>query len=180
MKVSKTTSTFCFLDFGSSRGGFTLMETLIYIALFSVITSFVFGVFYQILGSQNQNRDRIEVDSEANFMMQKIRWALAGVQTINQPAVNTTSTTLSVTRYNFAQNPVVFDLNSQALRISKGGASAVVLNNSRVNVSQLIFEHLAQMNNAPKGVKITLSVISSDVERPVAASTTITDTVYLR
>ncbi|MBI4087504.1 MAG: hypothetical protein HY434_01595 [Candidatus Liptonbacteria bacterium] len=156
------------------------METLIYIALFSVITSYVLGVFYQLLGSRNQNRDRTEVDAEANFLMQKLRWAMSGVQTVNQPATGATSTTLSVTKYNFAQNPIVFDLDSSTLRMAKGGGAAVILNNSRVGVGQLTFERLAPVSNAPEGVTITLSVSSLDVERPVVASTTIVDTIYLR
>lgn len=160
--------------------GFTLMETLIYVALFSVITSFVLVVFYQVIGSANQNRDRIEVDAEANFMMQRMRWAMAGVQTINQPAVGATSTTLSISKYDFSQNPIVFDLGSRNLRIAKGGGAATPLGSSRVYVSQLIFEHLASVNSAPEGMNITLSVVSSDISRPIAASTTITDTIYLR
>ena len=164
-------------------GGFTLMETVIYIGLFSIITSFVLVVFFQIVGSQNQHRDRVEVDSEANFMMQKMLWALTGATAINQPAVGATGTTLSVTKYNYSQNPIVFDLYASPrnnLRIAKASSTPVLLGNGRVYINQLTFNHLAAVQNTPEAVQITLAVVSSDIERPVVASTTLVNTIYLR
>lgn len=163
-----------------SRIGFTLIETIIYLGLFSLVSSLVLVVFYQILGSENQHRNRVEVDTEANFMMQKIQWALTGVQTINQPGLNATGTTLSVNKFNYSQNPVVLDLGSRNLRITKGTSSTVLLGSNRVYLNQLTFEHLPAVQSAPEGVKVTLVVVSADIERPVAASTTIQDTIYLR
>lgn len=164
----------------ASRRGFTLIETVIYLGLFSMVMSMSLVVFYQILGSENQHRDRVEVDAEANFMMQKIQWALTGAQTINQPGLNATGSTLSVNKFNYSQNPVVLDLDSRSLRITKGGSNPVLLGSGRVSVNQLTFEHLPAVQSAPEGVKVTLAVVSSDIERPIAASTTIQDTIYLR
>lgn len=158
---------------------FTLAETLIYVALFSLITSFVLVVFYQIIAGNNQDRNRVEVDAEAHFMMQKMLWALTGAQTINQPAVGASSSTLSVTKYNYGQNPIVFDIGSRNLRITKGAGSAALLGSSRVFVNQLTFQHLAAVQNTPEAVKITLNVISSDITMRTA-STTLENTIYLR
>ncbi len=161
--------------------GFTLIETVIYIALLSVITTFMIGVLYQIIGSQNQNRSKIEVESEANFMLQKIGWALSGAQTINQPAVNATASTLSVNRYTASQNPVVFDFASSTLRIARGTNNPAPLGSGRVYVSQVLFTHIASANGEPEGVNITLSVVASDTSPwSGSASTTLTDTIYLR
>lgn len=165
---------------GNQKPGFTLIETVIYIGLFSVIVSFVLVVFYQIVGSQNQERDRIEVDAEANFLMQKMLWALVGATAINQPAVNATGTKLSINKYNYSQNSIVFDVVSRQMRISKASSTPAVLNSGRVYVNQLTFQHLAQSGNIPEAVQITLQVLSSDIERPVAASTTLTNTIYLK
>ncbi|MBU6501140.1 MAG: hypothetical protein KGJ89_04620 [Patescibacteria group bacterium] len=162
-----------------SKTGFTLFETVIYIGLFSLVSSLVLVIFFQILSGNSQQVNRVEVDAESNFMMQKIIWALTGAQTINQPAINTTSTVLSVNKYNYASNPIVFDLGSRNLTISEGGGQAIILGSSRVYVSQLIFEHLPAVQSAPEAIKVTLGVFSADITRP-SASTTITDTIYLR
>lgn len=164
----------------NSRRGFTLMETVIYIGLLSFITSFVIVVLYQMTGSQNQNRIRIEVDGEANFLMQKMVWALMGATAINSPAMSATGTTLSVNKYNYASNPIVFDVNGRDIRIAQGTSTPAILNSARVYIDQLIFQHLAASGTIPEGVAITMQVVSSDIERPVIASTTLNDTIYLR
>ena len=166
--------------FLKSGAGFTLIDTLIYIGLFSLIVSFVLVILYQIIGSYNQNRNRVEVDSEANFMMQKVVWALSGAETINQPAINTTSTVLSLNKFNFPQNPLVFDIGSRNLRLTRGGGAPALLGNSRVYVDKIIFEHLPQINSRPEAIKITLTVVSSDIKQAVAASTTLENAIYLR
>lgn len=156
------------------------METVIYIGLLSFITSFVIVVLYQMTGSQSQNRNRTEVDGEGNFLMQKMVWALAGAQTINAPATSATGTSLSVNKYNYASNPVVFDLNGRNIRIAKGTSTPAILNSARVYIGQLIFQHLAASGTIPEGIAITMQVVSSDIERPVVVSTTLSDTIYLR
>ncbi|MBI4086218.1 MAG: hypothetical protein HY433_03205 [Candidatus Liptonbacteria bacterium] len=167
-------------DIRGQRLAFTLIETIVYLGLFSMIISMSLVALYQILGSENQHRNRVEVDAEANFMMQKIQWALTGAQAINQPAVNATGTTLSVDKFNYSQNPVVLNLDSRNVSITKGASSSALLGSGRVYVNQLMFEHLPSVQGAPEGVKVTFSVVSFDIERSIAASTTIQDTLYLR
>ncbi len=162
-----------------SVAGFTLIEIIVYISLFSVVTSFMIVVFYQLIGGETSNRNRIDVDTEANFMMQKIIWAVTGTDAINRPATNATDTTLSVNKYNYSQNPIVFDIGSRNLRISKASGTPVVLGSNRITVNELTFEHLPAIQSAPEGLKITLKVSSADISRP-AASTTISNTLYLR
>ncbi len=159
--------------------GFTLLETIIYVALLSVMTSFVMVVFYQLIGGSDQHRNRVEVDQEANFMMQKIVWALVGAQAINQPTGGATSTSLSINRFNYGQNPVVFDIGASNLRISKASGTPVILGSSRVFLDQLLFEHLPETQGAPEGVKVTIKLSSSNIARPTA-STTLENTIYLR
>jgi type II secretory pathway component PulJ len=159
--------------------GFTLLDTVVYIGLFSLVTSFVIVILYQIIAGQGQHRNRVEVDAESNFMMQKIVWALTGAQTINQPAVNATSSVLSVSKYGFSENPLVFDVGSRNLRLTRGSGTPALLGNNRVYVGELLFEHLPSSLNAAEAVRVTLTVDSSDITRPTA-STTLTNTIYLR
>ncbi|MEK9180395.1 MAG: type II secretion system protein [Patescibacteria group bacterium] len=161
------------------RKGFTLIETIIYIALFSLVTSFVMVIFYQMLGGRDQHRNRVEVDGEANFMMQKIVWAMTGATAINSPLVNVTGTLLSVNKFNYGQNPIVFDRGANNLRISKASSTPALLGSGRVFVNEFTVEHLPAIQSAPEGVRITLVVSSADITRP-AASTTLKNTIYLR
>ena len=99
--------------------GFTLIETIIYIALFSIIISLVIGAVYQIIQGSEDLQKNIVAEAEAHFLMRKTEWALAGVSAINSPASGLTGATLSVDKVNYSQNPIVLDLDSGSLRIKR-------------------------------------------------------------
>lgn len=162
------------------RSGFTLVETLIYAAVLAVLTGSVIATFYQIVGSQTQGRVRNEVQTEANFLMGKVEWALAGAAAINVPVAGATSTTLSVNKYNFATNPLVFSLVSGTFQLARGTGSPVVLNSSDVKVQGFVAQHVSSAGGLPDAVNITLSVAASSSEWATAVSTTLQNTVYLK
>lgn len=140
--------------------GFTLIETIIYTALFSVIISLVIGAVYQIIEGSDDLQKNIIRDAEAHFLMRKIEWALTGISAINLPAAGSTGALLSVNKVNYSQNPVVFDLDSGNLRIKKGVNDPVVLNSTNVTVSDLQFQHLAAGLYRPAAIKTTFKVNS--------------------
>ncbi len=162
-----------------NQSGLTLIETIIYIALFSLMIGFAIFTFYQILETNQAHQDRIDIETEANFIMQKILWALSGVQTINQPALNTTSSVLSVTKYNFSQNPVIFDITLNAVRISRGANSATPLNSDSVRITSLAFYHHPAVANQGEAVSIIFTVAASSTNL-TNTSTTLQTKVYLK
>ena len=166
-------------SFRLQGGGFTLIETIIYIVLFSLVTGFVMIVFYQLLAGQGKHRSRVEVDQEANFIMQKMLWALTGAERILQPSGGATSTTLTVDSAVVGENLVTFDINSNNLRITQPDSSSAILNSSRVSVDELIFTHINSIEGSPEGVKIRLRVVSSGAAVREASST-LEHTIYFR
>ena len=160
------------------KKAFTLIETIIYIALFSLIAGFVMIVFYQLLGGQERQRSRSEVHGEANFIMQKMLWALTGAERIVSPTGGATSTTLTVDLAAAGENLVTFDINGDDLRINDSGVAAS-LNSRHVSVGELLFTHIKPIESSREGVKIRLKVVSLDAIQP-QASTTLEHTIYLR
>ncbi|OGM89352.1 hypothetical protein A3J77_02230 [Candidatus Wolfebacteria bacterium RBG_13_41_7] len=140
--------------------GFTLIEILIYSALTSIIIGGSLVVVYQIIESSNGIYDKIVIEQEANFLLQKIKWALIGATTINVPPVGATSSTLSVNKANFSDNPIIIDLNSNNLRLKNGLNEQNILNSQNIAVDNVIFEHQAANGNLPEAVKINLIVNS--------------------
>lgn len=61
-----------------SQAGFTLLETLIYIALLSFFLASLLGITYQSLESSQQISAKITLQQEANFILRKMDWALTG------------------------------------------------------------------------------------------------------
>ena len=135
-----------------------MIETLIYASLISVIIGFSLAVTYQIIDSSEKLNKKILIEEEANFLLRKIEWALTGLETINSPLSGATGSILSVNKINFSSNPLVFDLNLNNLRMKRGLAAPVILNNENLVVSNLIFEHLAMDGNKPAGVKTNFKI----------------------
>ncbi len=150
--------------------GFTLIETLIYAALISIVVGFSLVAAYQIIDSSEGLNKKIMVEEEANFLLRKIGWALSGVDVINNPISGATGSILSINKINFSGNPLVFDLNSDNLRLKKGAAEPVILNNQNVKISNLVFEYLAASGSKPAGIKTGFQINGKPYEI----------TVYLR
>ncbi|MFH1346921.1 MAG: prepilin-type N-terminal cleavage/methylation domain-containing protein [Spirochaetota bacterium] len=140
--------------------GFTLIEILIYSALTSIIIGGSLVAVYQIIESSDGIYDKIVIEQEANFLLQKIKWTLTGATTINVPPIGATSSTLSVNKANFSDNPIIIDLNSNNLRLKRGLNERNILNSQNIAVNDVIFEHQAADGNLPEAIKINFTVNS--------------------
>jgi type II secretory pathway pseudopilin PulG len=140
--------------------GFTLIETIIYTALISIIIGGALVTVYQVLESNNALYNKIIVEQEANFLLRKFAWALSGVSAINLPVVGATSSVLSINKINFPENPLVFNLNATDIRLKRGSQEPVILNAQNVKITNLVFQHLASVGNGPEAIKINLTVDS--------------------
>lgn len=100
-----------------SGAGFTLLETLIYIALLSFFLSSLLGITYQSLQSTQKISDQISLQQEANFLIRKMDWALTGAKNVvatNPTVINATTTTateIRINRYD-ATTPIYLNYNS--------------------------------------------------------------------
>ena len=150
--------------------GFTLIEILIYSVLTAFILSMVLVPVYQIMQSSSSLDVKNATEAEANFLLRKMEWALSNVSAINFPAAGSSSSTLSVSRINFSQNPIVFSLGNNNLTIKQGSGAAATLNSQSISVSSASFSHLAAAGNTPEAVKINLTVNSKTYQT----------TIYLR
>ncbi len=157
------------------KKGFTLIEILIYLALVSLITTIAIASVYPLIDNYYRNQARLDIEGEVNFLMRKINWALMGAYLINQPTAGSTSTTLSINKEGFSQNPIAFDVNNGDFRISLAGAGPIVLNNVNVKIEKAEFEHISQ-SGLPALVGIELSIKHSNSN----ASTTIKTKIGLR
>lgn len=70
--------------------GFTLLETLLYFALFAVIAGGGVAAAGGIVGTAARSADRVASAEEANFLGAKIDWLLTGSD-ITEPATGTSN-----------------------------------------------------------------------------------------
>lgn len=118
--------------------GFTLIETIIYMGLFSLIMSgFLVGV-YQILEAHNFTQDKVYTQEEGSFLIHKIDWALAGASVIYEPTVNTSGEVLRVKNKGITYE---FRLESEHIQLSRDASAFSDLNGNVVKISGLSFNH---------------------------------------
>ena len=140
---------------------FTLIEVIIYIALFSLLIGTALVTTYQLIdGSWNLSRKNI-VQEEGNFVMRKINWALAGVQTINNPTSGSDDT-LSVTKYNGDDIIISLDGTKINLEMNPGGLNEAITTES-VAVSTLEFTYIS---GDPSGIRATATITENGVGFP--------------
>ena len=117
-----------------SEGGFTLIETIVYLALFAMVIGQGMVAAYQIIQATDASSNHLLLQEEANFLLRKITWALNGATSLN---ASYSPPVLSVTN-----NGQVLTFNMDAnnnLRLARGSGSPVPLNSSSLVVSNLSF-----------------------------------------
>ena len=100
--------------------GFTLIETLIYIALFGIILTGVITASYPLITGAERLSQRVTAESEAAFVLHKIGGSLASVSSVLVSGGNTlTVTPLSGSQYSFSLNGTVMEQGSVPLTASR-------------------------------------------------------------
>jgi len=140
-----------------SQSGFTLIEALIYIALFAVIIGGLMLTAYQIFEATAQVQKMAQREVEYNFVLEKIMWVLARNtdEDIIKPLEGEASDKLRVTKgteiYEFSANG-----SSVVLTKDPDGSPAIYnLSNPRVLISEINFIRTNPNNGT---LKITMVV----------------------
>ncbi len=154
-----------------NQKGFTLIETIIYIALFAIIIGGGMVAAYQIIQATEASNNHIILQEEANFLLRKINWALS------QPAIGfgIGSSVLTVS----SSPPLTFDLDCSNPNACNLRLNAIILNSSAVKVSSLSFCNTSCVPSiTSNGVTTSFTLTTMQNGRP--ASQGFSTTKYLR
>lgn len=155
--------------------GLTIIELLIYLALVSLIAALATTAVYPMINSSSYYQSWVEIENEGNFIIKKIDWALSGFYLINQPSAGAVSSTLSINKSNFSDNPIVFNLSGDNLYLTIGAGDPIIINNENVKISAINFEHfIANGTSSAVGVELKIG------HNKLSASTTIKTKFSLR
>ncbi len=141
----------------NSRRGFTLIETILYTGILSVIIGSFLLILYNIAGHSESSLRNIDLIDQKQFIIQKIDWFLQSVAAVNNPTAGSSGAVLSVNKVSYASNPIVVDLSSGVLRVSEGGGGAINLTPTGITVSGLSFTHTASPNETRVRTVMTLT-----------------------
>ena len=138
--------------------GFSLLEIMIYLALFGMLMTGVIATVYSIFKTNDANVASVEIQEEGTFVNRKISWALSGATAVNQVS----PTSISIVRPDLgAQSPLLLSESGTEMVISRGGASPVPLTASRYKLTNTNFTVTPASGGVPASVKVTYNVEDS-------------------
>ena len=137
--------------------GFTLIETIIYLALFSVLMTGALVAAYNLLEGEQRMQTRAMVQEEGNFILGKFERTMLGASSIDEPIANTTGTTLRVTKSD--GGTVTLERRGTSVRIDTGSGPQP-LTGEDVRVMNMLFSHtLAKGSDiVPEEVQVSFEV----------------------
>ncbi len=122
---------------------FTLIETVVYIGLFSFMLSGLFQSAFSLMQSTTTESTNIEINEEVSFVEHKLDWMFSDISKVQSPTGPSASSVLKILKYDIALNPVVVSLQNGILMISRNGQVAVSLTTANVHVDQVSFLYIA-------------------------------------
>lgn len=138
--------------------GFTLIEMIIYLALFSILIGGAVVAVYSVFESGDRNQTHAMLQEEGNFLAAKINWTLSGAEAISSPAVNATGGVLTLTKFGSSDELEIELSPGGDMTLSVGGNPEVVLNNTNVDISNLTFTREYAGGTNPESMRATFTV----------------------
>jgi Tfp pilus assembly protein PilW len=154
---------------------FTLIETVVYMAIAAVIFAMVTSLYYALESARLKETAIAEVEEQGDQALALITQDVRDAQAITAPATSTSATFLTILAYAATTSPTVFDAASSTLRIKEGAASPVALTNTQVIVSNLSFQNLS-LSGTSGSVKIQFTISAASTTKQF--DTTYSKTFY--
>lgn len=145
--------------------GFTLLETIIYVALFSMLMTGVLVTVYELINSGTHNRMAVAIQEEGTFVDRKLSWALSGATAVSTPDTKT----LIITHPSGIGYPLEIKVTESAeqMQLSREGTAPLPLTTSEFKVENTNFS----VEPATAGLPTKISVRYEIEEVPFVFNT---------
>lgn len=162
--------------------GFTLLETLLFIAVSSVILLIVAGFLALLLTAQTKQRLTAEVDESGIRALRLIGQGVQESSALQTPSIGSSETTLVLTRRDANLSPTTLDISSSTLRLTEGAALPVSLHSSSLRASSLSIANRSPSTSTPGivTVQFTLATVNPSSRPEYAYVRTFESTFSLR
>jgi len=121
----------------SKRDGFTLLETVLYIALLAIMVGGGMVGVYNILEGSGRTLQSTYREQEAYFITRKIDAVLSEAESITEPSEGSSSDQLTVQA---GGDSITVDLDGEEIRLIRNGSPLPLNNGPLVPASALNFE----------------------------------------
>lgn len=147
-----------------NSGGFTLIETMIYIALFAVLVSGVIIASMPIITGAQRMNERIMIENEVALVSKTIPSLIPQARVVSMPGAGSEGNTLTLTTYSAGGPEITYTFYAEGGAImAKAGPTgvtvpAVPLTASRVQFDGFLVRHIAGTADTPAAIEFTFDV----------------------
>lgn len=121
------------------RSGFTLVELLIYAAIFSVSAAFLVGILTTVTQTQLKQASTNEVGQQVSFVAETIQRLVRESSVIeNEAGVASTTLVLRMSSSSLDPTLIYADASSTGIYIQQGTSTPMLLTNDKVAVSRFL------------------------------------------
>ncbi|MEI6660188.1 MAG: prepilin-type N-terminal cleavage/methylation domain-containing protein [bacterium] len=137
---------------------FTLIEAVIYIALFGILMSGVIVATDQLIQGSHRNEQSISIQEEGTFIIRKINWALSSASSVSSLKENTLVIHMpdGILRTIWGDGSGIYISKSNNIPVV---TNSTVLNASAFPVSSLFFVVSPASSGKPAGVSVSFSIL---------------------
>lgn len=144
------------------QSGFTLVEAIIFIAIFSILLVAMVNISISSFQARNKNYSASEVHQNARVILDILSQRIRAANGVNNGSSTFDSNpgVLSLSMATGGVNPTVFDRDpiTQGLRMTEGVATPVIITSNTVKLTKLIFQNVTGTSSRRNiRIKITLS-----------------------
>ena len=149
------------------KNGFTLIELILYIAIFSIIMIGLVQVSWTVIGAGSKSSVQEEVFSQARYLSEKLKYEIRNANGINIGTSNfdTNLASSSALQLSLIQdapdNPTIINVSSGKAQIKKGSAAAVSLNSNDTVVQDLTFSNYSSGDSKTLNISFTFTIAAT-------------------
>ncbi len=164
--VEERTQTFFIPN--TKRAGFTLVELLVSIALFSIVGGLTVQFTVSLVRAQARAEAMSELHAQSRVAMRALLYEMRrgrGFEATTDFDVNlatTSGASLDIDMPDVAVDPTEFSVTGNMLYWKSGSASPLALTTDEVFVSELTFAQRETTNGRAQAINITLTLTASD------------------
>lgn len=150
-----------------TKRGFTLLESILYISIFSVMVLLLGRIGIDMLLSRAKTHALETVGTNTSFLMEQIARDIERSAGITMPVAGNTATTLSLSMNDPDEDPVVFTIASSTIYRTAGSGKAIRLSSSAVDIDALTFTNISYPDT-PGTVRTVMTIAAYNPEGETA------------
>lgn len=179
----KTIYTYFHMNKKQNKSAFTLIEFILYFAIFGVIIAIVSTFAFQISSGRMKTINYLELQENGRFLLQRIAQEIRNAEGVSfvESTFGLNPGKLVLQKSELAKNPTIIEAKSNVLYIKQGTTDYRALTSDEVKVESLIFRKFSTAKTPENiQIEIILQHINPSGRTEFAASAKLTESVSVR